>query len=84
MTIFAGLNPNQPVLDENMRLTQQARGWANSVTEMAVFVGSGSPEGVVSAVVGRIYIDTAGASGSVIYAKKLASIGGDDSQGWSL
>lgn len=39
----------------------------------AVIVGSGSPEGVVTATVGKIYARTDGGAGSTLYVKESGS-----------
>lgn len=42
--------------------------------------GSGSPEGVVTATPTKLYMDTAGATGSILYIKKT----GTGNTGWVL
>lgn len=49
------------------------------VLGISVTPGTGSPEGVVAAPVGCIYIDTAGTDGQVLYVKET----GVDEYGWS-
>lgn len=44
--------------------------------------GSGSPEGVIEMPQGSLYVDTAGASGSILYVKKSTSIASDPKRGW--
>lgn len=56
----------------------------NQVNNNTPETGTGSPEGVVSAPVGRFYIDTNGLAGSVLYVKRDSDVGGDASQGWIL
>lgn len=58
--------------------------WHIGVTNLQILTGSGSPEGVVSAQVTRLYMDTAGAAGAILYIKRDADVGGDRSQGWIL
>ncbi len=58
--------------------------WVLNVTNMSVLTGSGSPEGVVSARSTRLYMDTAGSAGSILYIKRDESIAGDRTQGWIL
>ena len=77
-------NPNQFILDEQGRMTQVFRTWTQGITRLDLIVGTGSPEGVVSAGQGRRYMDQTGAPGSVQYIKRDAAIGGDDTMGWSL
>ena len=44
--------------------------------------GSGSPEGVVEARQFSLYINSAGASGTLLYIKIQPDIAGDKKQGW--
>ena len=84
MADLAPLNAEQPIVDSNGLMNRQMRVFQNKVATFDFFVGSGSPEGVVSAEVGRRYIDQTGAPGSVQYVKQLSDIGGDPTLGWSL
>lgn len=45
-----------------------------------VMQGSGSPEGVVTATPTRLYMDTAGTAGNILYVKKS----GTGNTGWIL
>jgi len=58
--------------------------WVLNVTNLSILTGTGSPEGVVQARPTRLYMNTAGAAGSILYIKRDADIGGDRSQGWIL
>lgn len=44
--------------------------------------GVGSPEGVIEMPQGSLYVDTAGASGAILYVKKSTSIASDPRRGW--
>lgn len=70
------------IVDDNGVMTDVFQSWVSEVTRLDLIVGTGSPEGVIEATVGRQYMDDAGATGSLLYMKKLADIGGDRSQGW--
>lgn len=72
------------IVDENGIMTQEFATWVQIVTLLNPLSGEGSPEGVESARVDRLYIDLTGASGSILYVKRNSAIGGDDSQGWVL
>ena len=50
----------------------------------AILIGTGSPEGVVSAQVGQEYMDDAGTASAIKYIKRDADGGGEDTQGGIL
>lgn len=77
-------DPNKPLVDERGGQSEQMRVWTRIITNQAVIVGTGNPEGVVEAEQGAKYIDETGALETVFYIKKLADIGGDKTQGWYL
>lgn len=56
--------------------------WVSEMTSLDLIIGTGSPEGVIEATVGREYLDDTGAAGAVKFIKQLADIGGDKTQGW--
>lgn len=64
--------------------TDEFQRWIEAVTRNDLLVGSGSPEGVVVATVGREYMDTSGTAGAIKYIKRDADIAGDRSNGWIL
>ena len=64
------------------RMTDEMQIWVNQMTSLDLIVGTGSPEGVIEATVGREYLDDAGLAGAVKFIKQLADIGGDRTQGW--
>ena len=71
-----------PIVDENGVMTDAFQRLINQLIRLDLIVGTGSPETVIPATVGRLYMDDSGSSGSLLYQKKLADIGGDDTQGW--
>jgi len=75
---------NFPIVDKNGIPTSDFARWITQVTNNDIIIGTGSPEGIVEATVGRQYMDDSGSSGSILYIKKLADIGGDRTQGWIL
>jgi len=77
-------NPQQPITNDTGVMMQVFRAWANEITRLDLIVGTGSPEGAVSATQGRQYMDDAGTAGAILYIKRDASIAGDDAQGWIL
>lgn len=55
------------------------------LAQRGVFVGTGSPEGVVSARQTQFYMDDAGTPGNIFYIKRDADDGaGDTTKGWIL
>lgn len=77
-------NQGQPIVDENGRMAQVFRTWAQSVSRLEVLSGSGSPEGVVNALQKTLYMDTAGTAGAILYIKRDTNVGGDPTMGWIL
>lgn len=70
------------IVTSDGRMTDEFQRFINQITQLDLIVGTGSPEGVIEATVGRAYVDDTGATGSLLYMKKLADIGGDRTQGW--
>ena len=77
-------NSDRPIVDQTGTPTQQTMLFLESVAALAPIVGTGSPEGAVTARQGALYMDDSGTTGSILYVKKLSSISGDTSQGWVL
>ena len=71
-----------PIIDVEGRMTDEFQRYINQMTKLDLIVGTGSPEGVIEATVGREYLDDAGLVGAVKFIKQLADIGGDRTQGW--
>jgi hypothetical protein len=75
---------NRAILNDDGTMEQSFRSWTGNVTRLALIIGTGSPEGVVSALQGSQYMDDAGTTGAIKYIKRDDNIGGDTSQGWIL
>ena len=75
---------NRTILNEDGTMEQSFRSWAYGVTRLSLIIGTGSPEGVVSALQGSQYMNDAGTAGAIQYIKRDDNIGGDTSQGWIL
>ena len=75
---------NVPVVDEGNLPTFLFSQFMLDVARMSPEIGSGSPEGIISAVQWQTYIDEDGSTGSIKYIKKYADIGGDTTKGWIL
>ena len=78
------LNRAQSVVDNDGRMTLRFELWAQNVTRLDPIIASGNPDGVVPAQQGRFYIDDTGTSGNILYVKRNADVGGDDTLGWIL
>jgi len=77
-------SPNEPFTSENGTMKPRSASWARAVTRLAMLEGSGSPEGVEEALPTRLYMNTAGTAGAILYIKRDADIAGDTTQGWVL
>lgn len=75
--------PSVGIVDNEGRMQQEFLLWTQ-IASSPIITGSGSPEGVVSAEVSRLYMDVTGSSGSILYIKRDAGISGDSTQGWVL
>lgn len=64
--------------------SERFAGWIKEITDQVnlstVATGSGSPEGVLTAGVTKLYMDTAGTAGNILYVKKT----GFGNTGWIL
>jgi hypothetical protein len=62
--------------------------WSEDITSQAnksaMATGTGSPEGVIDAPVGKLYTDTSAGAGGLLYVKRDADIAGDTTKGWFL
>ena len=75
---------DRPLLSENGAPATQLNSWLKVVTDGALIIGTGSPETVVEAPQGASYMNDAGTTGTLLYLKRDADIGGDKTQGWLL
>ena len=79
------LGTERPIVEKDGSLTSQSRLFFGAIFRQALIVGTGSPEGVVSASIGATYMDDAGTTGAISYIKRDADDGaGDSSIGWIL
>ena len=78
------LNDSNPIVEQNRTRSQIFRTWTEEVGRLSVLTGSGSPEGTVSAQATRLYMDTAGTAGAILYIKRDDDIAGDATKGWIL
>ncbi len=75
---------DRTIVDQNGMNTQSMLIWMEQVTNLQIATGSGSPEGVLKALTQKLYMDTAGTAGAILYIKRDADILGDTSKGWIL
>lgn len=78
------LDSRSPVVREDRSFEPRAYNWMLGVTRLSPLIGTGSPEGAVEAFQGRIYMDSTGSSGSILYIKRDADIAGNRTMGWVL
>ena len=77
-------NSNRPLLDDRGVASTQFNTWLKVITDGALIIGTGSPEGVVEANQGAKYMDEIGVAGAISYIKRNADILGDKTKGWIL
>lgn len=78
------LDPAVPVVNKDGKVEPRFHTMMLNLLQLPIITGSGSPEGVVSARATRLYMDTAGSAGSILYIKRDESIANDRTQGWIL
>ena len=78
-------SPLESITTENGSMFQRFWTWTDRVTRAVNFtiqaVGSGNPEGVLSASAGKFYRDSAG---PFLYWKSVDDVAGDKTLGWLL
>ena len=75
---------DQPIVEPGGSMSSPMRLWVQQVNGLQVLTGAGSPEGVVSAPITTLYMNTAGGAGSVLYIKRDAAVSADPKDGWIL
>jgi len=82
------LSSIRSIIDADGTLTIQSRTYFlaldDAINLSIVASGSGSPEGVLEALVTKQYMDTAGTASAIKYVKRDADIAGDKTKGWIL
>lgn len=82
---ITNISLDRPIVDSDGSLTAQSRTFFRSLTDRALIVGTGTPEGNVSATQSSIYMNDAGVSGAILYIKRDdADVLGDKTKGWIL
>jgi hypothetical protein len=83
MTI-SPLPANRPLLEPDLTMSFETRKFMNLVAALSPITGSGSPEGIYQAKATRLYMDTDGVAGAILYVKQVDAIAGDGKSGWVL
>jgi len=78
------LTGQRPLLSATGVASREFRLWSLLITDRALIVGNGNPEGVIDARIGAEYADLEGTTGAIKYFKQLDNIGGDKTKGWIL
>lgn len=77
------LNYTLPIINITHGLpTKQFRTYLLQVEQRGLWIGTGSPYGVLEAEQGQEYMDETGLAGSIKWIKQLADVGGDKTLGW--
>ena len=75
--------PVTGIVDENGNMLINFKTWTQLVSNLSMLDGTGSPEGIESAMRTRLYMDIAGSPGSRLYIKTVDADGsGNDKNGW--
>lgn len=80
--MLSPLSRSVAVTDKDFMPLQVLQLFSEECARLAPIIGTGSPEDIHEAQVGREYLNTIGAPGAVKYAKVLADIGGNRKMGW--
>jgi hypothetical protein len=75
-------NISLPIINKDGTMTDQFQRWTLQVSRLDLIVGTGSPEGVVEALIGQEYMDDTPSASPVKYIKQAADIAGDRTKGW--
>ena len=78
------LNPMRSPLREDGSLQPAFQVFTQALSDRALIIGTSSPEGVIEANQGALYMDDAGTAGAILYVKRNADIASDRTQGWIL
>lgn len=81
------INPppvNIPVVDKNGNASNELTSWFQVITDRAIIIGSGSPDGVIEAYQGAEYMDLNGVASAIKYIKQFSDVGGNKTLGWVL
>lgn len=74
----------QPIVDAQGCASQRLQTFSEDCARLTMLTGTGSPEGLVTASVTRVYLDVSSGVGVGLYVKQYADVGGDRSKGWVM
>jgi len=76
---------DRPIVEDDLTQSTQFRSWTRIITNQALIIGTGSPEGVVEASQGASYMNDAGTASAIMYLKRDNDDGaGNKKIGWIL
>ena len=78
------LNPSSSLMREDGSLQPAFQLFSQSLANRALIISSGSPDGVIEANKGALYMDDTGVTGAILYVKKNTDVAGNKTQGWVL
>lgn len=78
------INSAQPIVDDDGTMSQVFRTWSIAVANNLPLIGTGTPEGAITAPQYSLYIDEAVPLTPVQYRKMLPDVAGDRSKGWAV
>jgi len=83
-SIITKLDPSHAIVNRNTGEPLEAFRIFMLQTHLnGLLIGTGSPEGIVEAQQGRMYMDETGLAGAVLFIKQTADDGsGDRTKGW--
>ncbi len=84
VTRIVPLTTTRPIVEQDATLSVEAREWTQAITDQAIIIGTGSPEGAIEANQTGLFMNDAGTTGSILYIKRDADILGDTTKGWVL
>lgn len=70
--------PTTSIVNKEGFMLNNFRTWTQQISRLSILEGAGSPEGVIPASPTRMYMDTTGPSGAVLYIKQT----GTGNTGW--
>jgi len=75
---------DRSLIKESGAPSDQLNIWLKLITDRALIIADGNPEGIYEANQGAIYLNESGTAGAILYIKRDADISGYKTQGWIL
>lgn len=82
MMVINGFSRKIPLIDKEGCANQWMQIFGEQVRQLPPLGGAGSPNGVLSAVAGRFYVNQSAGAGLKLWLKAVDAINNDDTQGW--